>query len=263
MRSRCTNAAVGLLACGLLGLLSAARADEPAKSTPPGISAEASAAIQQMGKTLSANEFSFQAQTIRVYEDEDGQPLHIFHNIKVMVHRPDRLAVKVTGDDGANDLLYDGKKVTIFGAGRNKYATIDAPNTIQATLDEVSDRLGVDFPLADFLDSDPAKSFLSGVTSGRELNTVTIDGKPHRHLFFQQSGGVDLEVWLDKTEQALPRQLIVTYRLMPGQPSFVAEFSDWNFSAHPSDADFAFQPPAGAQEVDLKKAATQTGGGKL
>lgn len=265
MTSLCTKTAVGLLACGVVGLLSPARADEPAKGAQPGISAEASAAVQQMGKTLSANEFSFQAQTIRVYQDDTGQPLHIFHTMKVMVHRPDRLAVKATGDDGGNDLLYDGKKVTIFGTGQNKYATIDAPNDIQATLDEVSNRLGIDFPLADFLDSDPGKSFLSGVTSGREVNTVTIDGKPYRHLFFQQLGDVDLEVWLDKTEQAEPRRLIVTYRLMPGQPSFIAEFSDWNFSAHPSDADFVFQPPSGAQEIELKKGAMspQTGGDKL
>jgi hypothetical protein len=264
MKPRSAKTVLGLLACGVIGSLSMARADEPAKATQTGISAEASAAIQQMGKTLSADEFSFQAQTIRVYQDDDGQPLHIFHAMKVIVHRPDRLAVKATGDDGANDLLYDGKQVTIFGATQNKYATIAAPNTIQATLDEVSDRLGVEFPLADLLDAAPDKSFLSGVTSGREVGTVTIDDKPYRHLFFSQTGGIELEVWLDKTEQALLRRLIVTYRLLPGQPNFIAEFSDWNFSAHPTDADFVFQPPAGAQEIALKKqasaAAPETGG---
>jgi hypothetical protein len=91
------------------------------------------------------------------------------------------------------------------------------------------------------------------VTSGREVNAVTIDGKPCRHLTFSQTGGIELEVWLDKTEQAVPRRLIVTYRLLPGQPNFIAEFSDWNLSAHPSDAEFVFQPPAGAKEVELKQ----------
>lgn len=255
MKSRYARTAAGVFACGVVGLLSAARAAEPAGPAQPGISAEASAAVQQMSKTLSANEFSFQARTIRVYQDADGQPLHIFHSMKVVAHRPDRLAVKVTGDDGANDLFYDGKTVTVFGAAQNKYATIAAPNNIQATMDEVSERLGVEFPLADFLDSEPGKAFLSGVTSGKEVGTVTIDGQPYRHLFFSQAGGIELEVWLDKTEQAAPRRLIVTYRLLPGQPNFIAEFSDWNFSPHPSDADFVFRPPAGAQEIELKKKA--------
>ena len=100
------------------------------------------------------------------------------------------------------------------------------------------------------------------MTSGREVNTVTIDGKPYRHLFFSQAGGIELELWLAKAEQAVPRRLIVTYRLLPGQPNFIAEFSDWNFSAHPSDAEFVFQPPAGAKRVELQTTAPDKGENK-
>jgi hypothetical protein len=115
-------------------------------------------------------------------------------------------------------------------------------------------KLGVDFPLADFLTNNPDKSFLSGVVTGREVNTVTIDGVPCRHLLFTQPPGIELELWLEKNEKALPRRLVVTYRSEPGQPSVIVEFSDWNFSIHPSDAEFAFQPPDGATRVDLKPA---------
>ena len=55
----------------------------------------------RMGQTLrGAEQFSFQARTIRVYADANGQPLHIFHALKVVVHRPNRLLVEVSGDDG-------------------------------------------------------------------------------------------------------------------------------------------------------------------
>lgn len=253
----------GVVIWGALTMMPAVRAAEPAKTTP-GISAEAETAVTQMSKTLSASDFSFQARTIRVYLDDDGQPLHVFHTMKVVAHRPDRLAVQVTGDDGANDLFYDGKTVAIYGSSANKYARMAAPNKIEAMLEEVSDRLQVDFPLADLLDSDPGKSFLSGVTSGREVDIVTIEGKSYDHLFFSQTGGVELEIWLDKTGQALPRRLIITYRLLPGQPNFIAEFSDWNLSVHPADVEFVFQPPAGAKEVELKQSAgaPQRGGNK-
>jgi hypothetical protein len=252
MTLRYTSTALGLISLGLMGLMPATRAAEAAEAPQPGISAAASAAIGQMSKTLSANEFSFQARTIRVYEDDSGQPFHIFHTMKVLVHRPDQLAVHRTGDDGVTDLYYDGKTVALFGANENKYARVDAPKNIDAMLDEVSDRLNVDFPLADLVDADPGKMFMSNVTSGRELDPVTIDGKPARHLFFSEAGGIDLEIWLDKTEQATPQRLIVTYRLLPGQPSFIAEFSDWKFSADLSDAEFVFQPPAGAKQVELQ-----------
>ena len=252
MTLRYISAALGLFAFGLIGLAWAGRAAEAADAPQPGISPDAGAAILQMSKTLSANEFSSQARTIRVYQDDRGQPLHIFHTLKAVVHRPDRLVVHRTGDDGATDLYYDGKTVTLFRGNENKYARVDAPNKIEAMFDEVSDLLNVDFPLADFVDVDPGKMLLSDVTSGRELDPVTIDGKPARHLFFSQAGGIELEVWLDKTEQATPRRLIVTYRLLPGQPSFIAELSDWSFSAHPADAEFVFQPPAGATQVELQ-----------
>jgi hypothetical protein len=250
MTLRCISTALGLFAFGLIGL-TASRSADAADAVQPGISADAAAAILQMSKTLSANEFSFQARTIRVYQDDQGQPLHIFHTEKAIVHRPDRLVVRRTGDDGPLDMYYDGKTVTLFKANENKYARDDAPNTIDAMFDKVSDRLNVDFPLAGFVDADPGKMLLTDVTSGRELDPVNIDGKPGRHLFFSQAGGIDLEIWLDQTEQATPRRLMVTYRLLPGQPSFIAEFSDWSFSAHPADAEFVFQPPARATQVEL------------
>jgi hypothetical protein len=60
---------------------------------------------------------------------------------------------------------------------------------------------------------------------------------------------------VEKNDQSLPHRLIVTYRTLPGEPNFIAEFSDWNFNIHPSDADFTFQPPADATQVQLKPVA--------
>jgi len=84
---------------------------------------------------------------------------------------------------------------------------------------------------------------------------VTIDGTPYDHLFFFQPPGIELELWVARNEQSLPRRLIVTYRTLPGQPNFIAQFSDWNFNVQTPDADFAFQPPAGATQVELKPVA--------
>ena len=248
-----------LFAGGLVGILPltapASHAATPQKKAA--ISEEASAALMRMGQTLrGAEQFSFQVRTTRVYAEANNEPLHIFHTIKVVAHRPNRLLVDVNGDDGANKLIFDGKTAIAYSAAQNKYATIPVPEgTIQGMLQEAVGRLGIDFPLADFLTEAPNKAFLTGVTSGRVVNTVTIDGAPYLHLFFFQPPGVELELWLEKSEQALPRRLIVTYRDLPGQPNFIAEFSDWNFNVQSSDADFAFQPPPGAEQAQLKPAA--------
>jgi hypothetical protein len=243
---------VGLSAAAMIGAAPCAQA---ATSATSAISEDVSAAIAQMGKSLLAEQYSFQARTLRVYVDRSGQMLHIAHTLKVLVRRPDRLAIDVTGDDVSSKLFYDGRTVTVFGVESKKYATVPAPGTIQAMLDTLIGKLHIDFPLADFLSNTPDKSFLSGVTSGREINTVTIDGVPCRHLLLAQAPKIELELWVEKNDKALPRRLIVTYRAEPGEPSFVAELSDWNFSIHPTDADFTFQPPDGATKVELKPAA--------
>jgi hypothetical protein len=224
----------------------------------PVISEDASAALMRMGQTLrGAEQFSFQARTIRVYADANGQPLHIFHTLKVVVHRPNRMLADVSGDDGSSKLAFDGKTAVIYSAAQKKYASIPVPEgTIEAMMKEAMGRLGVDFPLADFLAEAPEKAFLAGITSGRVVDTVTIDGSPYLHVFFSQPPGIELELWLAKDNQSLPRRLIVTYHDLPGQPNFIAEFSDWNLDIHPSDAEFTFQPPADAEQIQLKPAAT-------
>src|ERR1700757_3052824 len=90
---------VGLLAGGITGVVPITiPLVHAAAQQKPAMSEEASAALLRMGQTLRAEQFSFQVQTIRVYSDANNQPLHIFHTMKVVVHRPNRLLVDVTGD---------------------------------------------------------------------------------------------------------------------------------------------------------------------
>ena len=262
----------GLLAATMTGLLPVSLPAAPAtKAAKPAISEEASAALLRMGQTLAAQQFSFQAKTIRVYTDAGGEPLHIFHTMKVTVQRPNRVMAELTGDDGSDKLLFDGKTLVIFSAQSNQYASMSVPEgtTIDGMLKEAVGHYGIDFPLADFLSEAPNKAFLTGVTSGRVVSTVTIDVAPYDHLFFVQPPGIELELWLPKAEPVVPRRLIVTYRTLPGQPNFIAEFSDWDFNIHPSESEVTFQPPAGAAQVALKPppetgpaTANKTKGGK-
>ena len=252
-----------LIGGGFAGLAPIAiPAAEPAGKVKPEISEEARAALQRMGDSLRAQQFAFQAQTIRVYAGPKGEPLHIFHTLDVTVRRPNRLLVLRNGDDGPGKLAYDGKTLVIYIADGNKFATIPVPDTIEGMMKEAMGRLGVDFPLADFLTDAPSRSFLSGVTAGVVVNTMAIDGIPCLHMFFSQPPGIELELWVEKNDKSLPRRLIVTYRSLPGEPNFVATMSKWDFSVHPSDADFAFQPPPGAVQVALKPPASPAPAGK-
>ena len=233
--------------------VSSAGAQAPAE---PGVSEEVRAILAQMGKTMQAQQFSFQAHTLRAYAGPNGELLHIAHAIKATIRRPDRVLVESTGDDGSAKLMYDGKTLVVYNAVQKQYAKVPAPDTIQGMLDVMTEKMGIDFPLADLLSDDPETSMIAGVTSGGQVGMATIDGVECRHLFFLQPPDVELELWLENNDKALPRRVFVTYTSLPGRPTFIAELSDWNLAVHPADAEFVFQPPAGVTEVQMKPVAT-------
>ena len=252
MQRRTVALLAGLSAGLLIGHAPSVGSTAFAASLPqPAISEDARTAVAQMGTTLRAKEFSFRARTIRVYSNNADVLLHIEHQFTVTVRRPDRLLIDATGDDGARKLIYDGRTTTLAVNDGKVYASLPVPDTIERMMQVVMGRFGIDFPLADFLTDAPDKAFLTGVTAGREVNTVMIDGVACRHLLFAQPPGIELELWLEKNDRALPRRLIVTYSSLPGKPNFVADMSDWNFTVHPVDADFAFKPPEGAKELEF------------
>jgi hypothetical protein len=259
------NAALlaALFASAVIGMAGASTTIARAADMPrPAISEAARSAIARMGATLQAKAFSFQVRTLRVSANNNGDLLHIGHEFKVTVRRPDRLLVDGTGDDGPRKLIYDGKTTAVVLDDGRKYAILPVPDTIEGMMHVVIGHFGVDFPLADFLTESPDKAFLTGVTAGREVGSATIDGVLCRHLVFSQPPGIKLELWLEANDQSLPRRLIVTYRSLPGEPNFVAEFSNWNFTVDPSDAEFRFEPADGAEQLQLGAALKPSIGGK-
>jgi hypothetical protein len=230
--------------------LPTARADEPTPPLKPAVSEEAAATVSQMGKTLLARDLTITARTISVYLDESGQPLHIFHAMKITVRRPDRIAVEFTGDDGKHDLFYDGKAASVFFPDRKNYVTIPASGDIPSALNEIATKLDVDFPLSVLFSAFPDKVLLDDAMAARQVGTATVDGIECRHLFFSQKSGVDLELWVEKNGAATPHRLVVNYPLLQGQPSFVAEFTSWKTQPPLTDSEFSFEPPADVKKID-------------
>jgi hypothetical protein len=85
----------------------------------------------------------------------EGEPLQVFHKIEETVRQPDRLLVQRSGDDGASRLGYDGKTLFVYVTDGNSYAIIPVAGTIDGMMRVVMGRLGVDFPLANFLPQAP------------------------------------------------------------------------------------------------------------
>src|SRR3954471_1650158 len=206
------------------------------------IDPEAKEAVTKMGRTLSTGAFSFRAYTIRQYE-KDNVPLHIFHSAQVLVRRPDRLMVNMNGDDGQAQIGYDGKTLTVYSATANKYGQMPISGSIETMFRAASERMGVDFPLADLLADQPGQAFLNGVLAGKKIDEVNIDGQKCNHFFFLQPPGIELELWSEADEQALPRRIAISYRSVPSEPQFLSQMSEWKLGINPTDDAFIVKIP--------------------
>ena len=80
-------------------------------------------------------------------------------------------------------------------------------------------------------------------------------GRPDLRWRAEPLPDLQLELWLEDNERALPRRFIITYLSLPGRPRFIAALSHWDFDTQHADADFVFKPPAGAKQVELAQRA--------
>ena len=71
---------------------------------------------------------------------------------------------------------------------------------------------------------------------------------PTEHIAVR-TAEVDLQIWIAKGAEPLPRRVVVTYKNSPGEPQFRADLSDWSVKATLGAAEFAFVPPPGAERI--------------
>jgi len=251
MRDHALTILAALALCPLAG------AQEPAAgppAAPPARSVEARAdqELKRMGEFLAKlPHFALEAEET-FDELPDGELRRQLTNLRrVAVERPNHVAADATGDTLNRAAWYDGRTVTFLDKEHNVYATIEAPATIDATFDKLTDEFGVVLPLADLLYSDPYAVLMAGVTYGRYLGIHQAAGASCHHLAFSQAT-IEWQIWIDAGEKPLPRKLVISYVDEPGEPQYTAVIRRWNLESAAPEGLFTFEVPEGAQKIEAK-----------
>jgi hypothetical protein len=180
---------------------------------------------------------------------ESGQKIEFGESRKITVSRPNGLRVEVEHSDGEKHLvLYDGKVITTFSPTQNVYAQVPKPGGIDEAVTYFLKDLHMRLPLAALL--------LSRLPTELERRTQALDyvekdvihGTPVHHLA-GRTETVDYQIWIPAGVQPLPLRVVLTYKNAEGQPSFRAQFTDWNLAPEIQDNQFAFTPPEGARKI--------------
>ena len=128
--------------------------------------------------------------------------------------------------------------------GSERLRDLEAPDTIDATLDLIADR-GIVMPLDDLLYSEPCAGLGEHVQSGYYVGLNYVDGGFYHHVLLA-TDAVDVQLWVEDDETPLICKVVITYGEELGEPQFMAILRDWNRAPAPTPADFVFTPPAGA-----------------
>ena len=59
----------------------------------------------------------------------------------------------------------------------------------------------------------------------------------------------DVQVWIARGAEPVPRRSVITYRQIEGQPQFWAQFTEWNFSPEGAETTFTVAPPEDAKRI--------------
>ncbi|GGO84755.1 hypothetical protein GCM10011348_31710 [Marinobacterium nitratireducens] len=184
----------------------------------------------------------------------DGARVEYHRQDVVALNRPNHLRIEVEGDQGRRSVYYDGEQVTLYRPGSGYYTRIDAPDSLDATLDMVLNS-GIEMPLSDMFYSHPCAGIADHLRTATYGGLHFLGGDRYHHLLLT-TDAVDVQMWVANDEVPSIRKVVIAYSRELGTPQYRALFSNWNFAPNIADDIFRFEPSDGDREVPFRAAAT-------
>ena len=69
------------------------------------------------------------------------------------------------------------------------------------------------------------------------------------HHIAARTETVDFQIWIADGDQPLPLQVVLTYTGAAGQPSFRAQFREWNLAPDFPEGTFVFEPAPDEERI--------------
>ena len=213
-------------------------------------------ALEQMGGYLrSLQQFRIDAYSHTDQVLDNGQTVEFSHRTRLVAMQPDKLQVSVESDVERRSLFYNGKSFTLYDNRSGYFANQAAPANIGALLDQLSERYGIELPLADLFRWSPGTAKEVGISNAVLIGSETIDGQTCTHYAYRQPD-IDWQLWIRQGSQPLPCRLVISRRDTAEHPRHSVNYL-WQLNSAPKPADFEFTPPAGARAVPLQQLQPQ------
>jgi hypothetical protein len=145
------------------------------------------------------------------------------------IKRPNRLAISYKSDLGAKAIWYDGRTLTILDPAHKAYASVAAPDSIDAMLTQAAEEKNVSIPMEGFDFNNPCERIYRGIQRGKYVGINDVGGVDCDHLAFSQKEA-DWQLWIEHGKKPLPRKIVINYKNLPSEPQWAAVLSKWRFN---------------------------------
>jgi hypothetical protein len=232
-------------------------ASSPSASTqpapPPKIDPRADELLSRTCAALgTADAFSFHAEVMFDKVLPHTVKVQFAAEMNFYLQRPDELAVDYQSDLGGKRVWYDNGELTIFDLPHQMYASMKAPSSIDAMLDEVEQKENITLPLANLAYSEPCQRIRKQIIYSGYIGVNDVNGEDCDHVAYS-SRNVDLQLWLARTGKPVPRKIVINYRTEPGAPEYIAVLSDWKFPKEIPASRFRPDLPKDAKRIEFLK----------
>jgi hypothetical protein len=223
-----------------------------------GAQAEDSDAVQILKKmsTYIGSQQTIQATfdtDIEVITD-DLQKVQFASSGQAVLSRPDKLRVTRTGGYADVEMVFDGKKATLYGKNIGAYAQTNFSGTVDQLVDKLRSDFGVEAPGADLLLSRSFDDLMNGVYDAKHVGRGVINGIECEHLAFR-STDTDWQIWIEVGANPIPHKFVITSKAVTGAPQYTLRIKDWKTNVQAASDIFTIQPAAEAKEVDIHSLA--------
>jgi hypothetical protein len=187
----------------------------------------------------------------------DGQKLQHSASAEIDVQRPNKLRALTWSARAERELIYDGKTVTLYTPALKYYSSTETADTIRGMQEQLEEKFGVDFPMADLFIWGTAAAPLDKIESAMNAGQDIIGQELCDHYAFRQ-GTIDWQIWISTGDRPLPRKLVITNRDDEARPQSVS-LMNWNLKPTFKDSVFKFTPPKDAKRISMRPLNTSKG----
>jgi len=221
---------------------------------PAMVDPKAVAALDRMGayiRTLAA--FHVSSDTTRDQSLDDGRRRQVDAHVDMLVQRPNRLRAALTSDQQQRCFFYDGTTFTLWARGKNYYASVPAPSTLEALEERLESRYGLEVPAADLfargVDHRTSDRLIAAAAVGAEV----VGDIPCEHFAFRETD-LDWQIWIEQGDSPLPHKLVITTSHDPEQPQYTSLMT-WNLTPPVTDRAFTFESTVDARRMKVADVA--------